>query len=332
MAVGAIIKSRSVNLTRIATVMDSDAKIDSRIRRLKRFICQTQICKAALARFILKVLGLTDEPLNLILDRTNWTFGKNAPINILVLAVEYKNKAVPLMWFMLGKHGNSSQQERMDLLQIMIDTFGKNRIYTLTADREFIGKKWFKWLIDNNIPIDIRIKSDTRVVKDGRTYKAWELFEGTKSKGRKVIKGWVQVYGCEVRLSGGPNKSKNAEDKWCIIASTSLPHTAHKRYKKRWKIEQMFKDFKKSGFDLEATHITKPERLSQFFVLVGMAFIWVMKTGMEVAKKKLVAIKKLKHNRPRKSIFRLGLDTLQEASWKRLTKLLNWSVNLLSPT
>ena len=71
MAVGAIIKSRAVNLTRIATIMDSDAKIDSRIRRLKRFICQTQICKAALARFILKVLGLTDEPLNLMLDRTN---------------------------------------------------------------------------------------------------------------------------------------------------------------------------------------------------------------------------------------------------------------------
>ena len=62
MAVGAIIKSRSVNLTRMATVMDSDAKIDSRIRRLKRFICQTQICKAALARFILK----TGEPLNLV--------------------------------------------------------------------------------------------------------------------------------------------------------------------------------------------------------------------------------------------------------------------------
>ena len=67
MAVGAIIKSRSVNLTRMATVMDSDAKIDSRIRRLKRFICQTQICKAALARFILK----TGEPLNLVLDRTH---------------------------------------------------------------------------------------------------------------------------------------------------------------------------------------------------------------------------------------------------------------------
>ena len=30
MAVGAIVKSRSVNLTRIATVMDSDAKMDSR--------------------------------------------------------------------------------------------------------------------------------------------------------------------------------------------------------------------------------------------------------------------------------------------------------------
>jgi len=332
MAVQAIIKSSSVNLSHIAVAMDCDAEIDSRIRRLKRFMAGKVICRLTLARFILWVLGMEKQALDLSIDRTKWTFGKDTAINILMLAVDFKGKAVPLMWSLLDKHGNSSQQERIDLLQIFIDAFGKDRIYTLTADREFIGEKWFKWLYANGIPIDIRIKSDTTVEKKGKRLKARELFGGMGRKKRRVIKGLVQVYGCEVRLSGGPNKSGKAEDKWCIIASTSLPHTAHKRYKKRWRIEQMFKDFKKSGFDLEATHITKPERLSQLLSLLAIAFVWVIKTGREVARNKQSAIKKLKHKRPRKSIFRLGLDILQEAFWKRSRKMLNWLVKLLSPT
>ena len=36
-------------------------------------------------------------------------------------------------------------------------------IACLLADREFIGKDWFKYLIDKNILFRIRIKSNTQV-------------------------------------------------------------------------------------------------------------------------------------------------------------------------
>lgn len=206
------------------------------------------------------------------------------------------------------------------------------RIYTLMADREFIGEKWFKWLNINKIPIDIRIKSDSIVEHRGQCVKASEFFKDMRGKSRKVIKGIVKVYGYPVRLSGGPSKSGTQQDKWCIIASSSLPHTAHNRYGRRWTIEQMFKDFKSSGFDLEKTHVTFPDRLSQLLALLAIAFVWIVKVGSAEAEKKPALIKKLKHNRPRKSIFRLGLDLLREAFWNYHSRKMDYLINFLSPT
>lgn len=36
--------------------------------------------------------------------------------------------------------------------------FGKDRIVNVFADREFIGEKWFTWLIENDINFCIRVK------------------------------------------------------------------------------------------------------------------------------------------------------------------------------
>ena len=37
--------------------------------------------------------------------------------------------------------------------------FGKDRIVNVFADREFIGEKWFTWLIENDINFCIRVKN-----------------------------------------------------------------------------------------------------------------------------------------------------------------------------
>ncbi len=42
--------------------------------------------------------------------------------------------------------------EKKDLLQDYLNIFGLESIKYLTADREFIGKDWFKWLKTNQIP------------------------------------------------------------------------------------------------------------------------------------------------------------------------------------
>ena len=97
------------------------------------------------------------DKVQLTLDRTNWKWGKR-DINILMLAIVYRGIAIPIVWTLLNKRGNSDTKERIALIQRFISIFGKDRIVNVFADREFIGEKWFTWLIENDINFCIRVK------------------------------------------------------------------------------------------------------------------------------------------------------------------------------
>ncbi len=96
-------------------------------------------------------------PYTLLLDRTNWKFGV-IDINFLVLSIKGAGWSVPIVWKVLPKKGNSSQEERIELLDRFVAMCGKGKIYDLLADREFIGSQWISYLNMSQIPYDIRIR------------------------------------------------------------------------------------------------------------------------------------------------------------------------------
>jgi len=83
------------------------------------------------------------EKCTLIIDRTNWKWGKTH-INIMVLSVEHFGIGIPLFWTILKKGGTSSTIDRKNLLKKVVSTIGKENIHMLLADREFIGEAWFR--------------------------------------------------------------------------------------------------------------------------------------------------------------------------------------------
>jgi len=61
----------------------------------------------------------------------------------------------------------------------------------------------------------------------------------------------------------GPNVvgKRLAEDEYLILAaSTAVPEGALALYRKHWEIETLFAALKTRGFDVETTHLTRPER------------------------------------------------------------------------
>ena len=64
----------------------------------------------------------TEPPYSLSMDRTNWKFGSKY-INILVLAVTYKGVAFPILFMVEPKAGNSSIQQRIDIINNYIELF-----------------------------------------------------------------------------------------------------------------------------------------------------------------------------------------------------------------
>lgn len=59
-----------------------------------------------------------EDPWYLTLDRTHWQFGKTE-INFLVLGVAHQGMALPVMWTVLDKAGNSDTEERTALLNAL---------------------------------------------------------------------------------------------------------------------------------------------------------------------------------------------------------------------
>jgi hypothetical protein len=92
----------------------------------------------------------------LCIDRTNWKFGE-VDINFLTLTVAYKGVGIPILWEMLDKRGNSKQKERIDLLTKFVEIFGVNRIKCIIGDREFIGDKWYAFLLENHIHFNLSL-------------------------------------------------------------------------------------------------------------------------------------------------------------------------------
>lgn len=121
------------------------------------------------------------ENLVLVLDRTNWKFGSK-DINILIIGVNYKNVAFPLIFKMFDKRGDSDTAERIDQINRYIEWFGKESIDCLLADREFVGGIWLEFLNGKNITYYIRIRNNFKIYsyQKEEEIKAFWLFNDLK--------------------------------------------------------------------------------------------------------------------------------------------------------
>jgi len=305
----ALCKVKTVNYNKLACAFATKASKDSSYRRIQRFMKDFDFPMKVVSLLIFSLLP-NKECLVLVLDRTNWKFGKRN-INILMLGVSYKNVAFPLMFKMLDKRGNSDMQERIDLIKQYIEWFGKDTIDCLLADREFIGDKWLKFLNSNKIRYYIRIRNNFKIYSYQKQseIKAFWLFNNLKVGEFYHYPKIVELHGQKCYLSGTKTINRTGMLEFLIIVSFNKPEQAMTYYKLRWQIETLFRGLKTSGFNIEDTHVTELERLENLFSLTMIAFIWCYKIG-DYLDEKIKPIEIKKHGRRAISVFKYGLDYL----------------------
>jgi len=298
----ALLKIRTVCLTKIAVAMPGIAKTDSKYKRLQRFFSGFNFSMDDIAKLIVRFLPIRDEKWYLSMDRTNWKLGK-LNINPLVLGIVHLGVAFPIIWTTFSKRGNSSMNERIEFIERFIKIFSVDKIKCLFGDREFIGGKWFAFLLEKGIHFIMRIKENFQITNTrGIFVPAKTLFRGLKIGEYKVLKGKRIVNGQSVYVVGMLLPS----GEYLILATDKNPETALEDYKKRWGIETLFQCLKGRGFNFEDTHMTFPDRIDKLIALLSIAFSWCHATGEWCASQKPIEIKK--HGRKAVSLFRLGLD------------------------
>lgn len=317
----ALIRLRTVCLSRLANAFETDVEAESNYKRLQRFFRFFKIDFDTVAKLVGR--WLPDEPWILCLDRTNWEIGATN-VNILVLAVAYRGIAIPVVWTFLDKKGNSNTDERIALMERFIKLFGKERIAYLTADREFRGKAWLQYLVSKKLDVRLRIPNNTRVSNKHRN----KLLPATRLFGLKVGEVMVLrqprlVWGIPVYL--GATRTPNEH---VIIVALAYTPTLVADYARRWEIETLFGCLKSKGFDMEQTRLRDPERLSKLLALLTIAFGWCYRVGEWRAEKKPIRV--LKHARQAVSLFRYGLDYLNRILFQPMKRGLDKFVEALT--
>lgn len=318
LVVTSILKVRTVCFERLAEGMDSESEVTSRLRRIQRFFAAFVVDSDLIAQLLFALLP-NKTNLTISIDRTNWKFGVT-DINIFMLSVCYEGMALPVMWEMLEKRGNSNTEERTALIGRFVGLFGKQCIAALVADREFIGDQWFGYLEKESIPFHIRIRENLWFRKpNGEMMKmSWIAQSLPVNKVYHhpaiIFLGDSLVYVSIIRLKG----------EYLIIASYQQQQQAVQYYKDRWQIETMFKAFKTNGFNIEDTHLKVLERLDKLVALVSIAFVWAYKAGIhEHINVKPIQIKK--HGRKAYSYFKYGwrviADILLSSAKNQIEKL-----------
>lgn len=301
----ALCKVQTVTFEKLAYAFDVNAKAESSLRRIQRFIASYSLNSELVAKLIFSLLP-SQKNLRLTIDRSNWKFGETN-INIFMLGVVYKGVAFPLLFSMLDKRGNSNCQERIDLVNRFIKIFGKESVESLVADREFVGEEWLEFLNLHKIKYYIRIRNNFKVFnpRKNEQIKASRLFESQKINEFKAFKRIVYVNDQACYLSGCRLKNKDGKQDFLIIVSFNKPENSQEFYKERWQIEMCFKAMKSSGFDIEKTHLTDIVRIEKLLLLIMIAFVWCYKVGIYLNTVKPIKIKT--HGRKAKSIFKYGL-------------------------
>lgn len=300
----ALIAVKNVNLVEIATAFSGRAKQESNYKRLQRFFRFFEMLHGDIAHLVVKLLGV-EGPWELTMDRTNWKFGI-IDINILMLGVVHQGIAYPVVWLMLPKAGNSDTDERITLMEIFIELFGKERIKLVFGDREFVGKQWLVWMREQGIDFRIRIHENYRIANGrGKLVPAWKLFAQTGVNIPLVLPQPRRMWGEDWYFTG----CYLGKGEYLILVTPDLAKSAIADYARRWEIETLFSALKTRGFCLEQTHMTDPDRLSKLVALLAIAFCWCHKIGEWLHEQQPLKLKK--HGRKPKSIFRRGFEHLR---------------------
>lgn len=219
----------------------------------------------------------------LVIDRTNW-----GCINLLMISIVWDKRAFPVYFELLPKLGSSNIHEQKAALSQVIPVF-KNYKVCLLGDREFCSVKLANWLSEQSLYFCLRLKKNEFVqVKP----EIWvELNSLGLTPGVSVFLQGVKVTKTKGFISfnvAGKWQRKNLgvapKEGWFILTNFETLSSAITAYKQRFDIEEMFRDFKKGGYNLEDTHVSG-ERLIVLILLIAIAYTSATLQGQQIKRK-----------------------------------------------
>jgi hypothetical protein len=318
---------KEVNLESIANALPMPILFESRRRKIQRFLSSPKFKVSKiwlpLIAIWLKTYFQTSQTIYVVIDRTKWS-----GINLLMISIVWDKRAIPVCFKLLHQKGNSNLAQQISTFSEVLGIF-KNYQICVLGDREFCSVKLADWLDKQGLKFCLRLRKNEYIQQESQVWselKNLGLVSGTSLflQGVKVTKlkgfGYFNIAAKWKKKIGGVAPCEG----WFILTNLEGLQVAISAYKQRFDIEEMFKDFKTSGYNLEDTKVTG-ERLESLILLIAIAHFSATITGQEIkdkgVQKYVGRIKEKSRITRRHSSFYIGLygytwssfwDTCQE--------------------
>lgn len=199
----------------------------------------------------------------------------------LMLSVLWKGYAIPIIWLIReGEKGHFSEEKHLELLEKATEIIPKNTRNIFLGDGEFDGKKLRKKLQTLNIEYVVRTSKDRLITNEcGET----DRFEN-QTNGFENGQYWLG-YASE-NSHAVYWKTKKYTDPVYLLTNLELAALACAYYKKRFKIELLFKQLKSAGFNLQRSKLRGEKRCSNLIMILSFAFVFCFCLGIFLKKKK----------------------------------------------
>jgi Transposase DDE domain len=193
----------------------------------------------------------------------------------MVVSVAWGRRAFPLYWELLDKAGSSNLSEQQQVLTPVINLL-KDYSVVVLGDREFYSVKLADWLSSQSVKFCLRLKRDEAVEispDHWQTTLAVADRPGTSQFLFQVKVTKQKGFGCHNLVTKWPRDYAgfHSEEPWILLTNLADKKSALRAYAKRFRIEEMFRAWKRGGYCLESAKV-RGQRLLNLVLLIAIAY------------------------------------------------------------
>jgi hypothetical protein len=306
----------------------------SRLKTLQRFLNSPRFCKEkiwwGIWMEVMTGYWQIEQPIILAIDRTSWR-----KYNLLVVSWIIQGRAIPINWQLLDKLGSSNLDDQQSVIH-PITCLLPGYSFVLLGDREFCSKYLATWLLEIGWGYCLRLKKTTYVRLEND-----ELVTLNQLASHPGIRIFLQG----INISKTSHKPQfnvavhypkehhgmPIEEGWFLLTTFSDLNTAVQTYATRFQLEEMFRDFKLYGFNLELTQLNG-SRFDAWFLLLTLVYSVLAFTGICTTKadeKYLARTDNIKCQSARNSIVTFGKVALfYKFDWSFLDPLISQYIRI----
>lgn len=228
----------------------------------------------------------------------------------LVIAVVYKQRALPIAWLVeKKKKGHFSEEQHVKLIQSVKGMIPDEADVVLLGDGEFDGVDLQSVVKHWSWDYVLRTSETNILCWDEHWFSYKETVAHLKPGEVFVVPEALFTHRGYGPVTGLTWWRKGCDEPLHLVTNMECADKACHFYGKRFLIETCFSDNKGRGFNLSKSHLSDQERINRLLMGVFLAYYWIVALGVSTLNEGWQGVIHRKH-RCDLSLFKLGLGLL----------------------